>query len=364
MAYRVLACLLLGTLAWGQAATSAPAAQKPATSAPAAEKSETKAEEPNVPPDTVVISLNGVCDKGDPKSPDCKTTVTRAEFEKTINAIQPEGMAPFARKQFATRLAMGIVMANKAHEAGLDQGPRYDELMKLARMQVLNQELGQQMQEKAGQVSDQEIADYYEKNKAAYEETSLQRLFIPRAKQMEASKEKVSEAEQDKRQQAAEAAMKTEAEALHKRAVAGEDIYKLQEEAFTFAGMKAKPPSSNMGKVRRTALPPGHASVLELKSGQVSQLISDPTGYYIYKVGEKETLPLEKVKSEIHNTLRSQRMQDQMQSLQQAAQPELNAAYFAVPEGSPNPAGPPMMAPGAMHPKPSNPPDKPKSESK
>ena len=360
MAYRVVVCLLLSALAWGQAAspTSAPPAQAPGAAA------EAKPEEPNVPPDTVVLTINGVCDKGAAAGSDCKTTITRAEFEKVINAIQPDGMAPFARKQFATRYAMGIVMANKAHEMGLDSGPKFDELMKLARMQVLNQELGQQLQEKANQISDQDIEDYYNKNKAAYEETALQRLFIPRTKQVEPAKDKVklTEAEQQKREAAGEAAMKTEAEALHKRAAAGEDIFKLQEEAFTFAGMKAKPPSSNMGKVRRTALPPGHVSVLDLKSGGVSTLISDPTGYYVYKVGEKDTLPLDKVKTEIHNALRSQRMQDAMQTLQQQAQPDLNATYFAVPEGAPQPGQMPIPPGGMnMHPKP---PAKPTTEPK
>ena len=45
--------------------------------------------------------------------------------------------------------------------------------------------------------------------------------------------------------------MKTEAEALQKRAVAGEEFDKLQQEAFDFAGMKAKAPTTKMAKVRR-----------------------------------------------------------------------------------------------------------------
>ncbi len=49
----------------------------------------------------------------------------------------------------------------------------------------------------------------------------------------------------------------------------------------------------------------------------------------MYKVGEKDTLPLDHVREEISSTLQSQRMQDAMQTIQQSATPELNAKYFA-----------------------------------
>jgi hypothetical protein len=348
MVYRGLVCLLFGALAWGQAGTSAQAPEKQGAPAATASSTEGTPAEPNVPPDTVVITLNGVCpgSASAQKDSNCKTTLTRAEFEKVVNAVQPDGMPAFARKQFANRYAMGLVMANKAEQMGLDKGDRFDTLMKLARMQVLNQELGQTLQEKAGQVSDQELQDYYDKNQSNYEEASLQRLFVPKRKTYPTpkdSKEQLTAEQSAKRDAEGEAAMKTEAEALRKRAVAGEDIYKLQEEAFKFAGLTAKPPSSSMGKVRRTALPPGHAAVFDLKPNSVSEVLSDQTGYYVYKMGEKDALPLDKVKTEIHNTIRSQRMQQDMQSIQQAATPELNETYFAVPEGQQGPNPTQMM---------------------
>ena len=67
---------------------------------------------------------------------------------------------------------------------------------------------------------------------------------------------------------------------------------------------------------------------MDLKPGEVSQLISTPNGYLVYKVGEKDSLPLDKVREEIVSTLRSQRMQDSMQAIQQSATPELEK-YFA-----------------------------------
>ena len=138
--------------------------------------------------------------------------------------------------------------------------------------------------------------------------------------------------------------MKAVAEKLRARAAAGEDFDKLQTEAFAAAGLKAKAPNTDMGKLRRTALPPAHAEAFDLKPGQVSSLITDGSGYFVYKMGEKDTMPLDQAKEEIHNVLRAQRMQESMEALQKAASPELNEEYFG-PE-MPNPGmKPPMRRP-------------------
>src|SRR5438034_5038583 len=86
--------------------------------------------------------------------------------------------------------------------------------------------------------------------------------------------------------------MKKEAEALHTRAASGEDFDKLQQEAFTTGGLKANPPSTKLGKVRRSSLPADQGAVFDLKSGEVSQLISGPNGYFVYKVGDRKSTRL------------------------------------------------------------------------
>jgi hypothetical protein len=355
MIHRVLVCLLLAGLAWGQATSKpatapktpakAPAGTAPAgtarpAAAPAGTTSEAKpATSAEIPPDAPVITVPGICENppADPsKAADCKTVVTRAEFERLLAAVAPN-IAPLARRQIATRYATILVMADKAHKMGLDQGPKYEEMMKAIRTQAMAGQYQQAVQEQAGNVSDQDIKDYYDKNVTAYEEADLQRVFVPHNRQVDTSqdKEKPSEAEMKKRQEEGEAAMKTEAEALQKRAAAGEDFVKLQDEAFTFAGLKAKPPQTTMTHIRRTSLAYDQAFVFDLKAGEVSSLITDASGYFMYKMGEKHTLPLADVKDEIHNLLRTQRIQEAMQSIQQSTNPILDDNYFAVPEGGP-----------------------------
>jgi len=358
-------CLLLCALAWGQAAapTAAAPAEKPAApaqkpAAPAAEKpapgpgAEAQAqEEAKVAPDATVITIDGLCENppADKSAGTCKTTFTREQFEKILNGIQPN-MPARGRRQFANRYVNALIMSQKAHEQGLDQGPAFDQRMALARIQILAQTLNQSIQEKAAQVSDEDIKDYYDKHIADFRETELHRIFIPKT-QTHDTKVKLSKEEQEKATKEGEAAMKAEAEKVRARAAAGASMDKLQEEAFQVAGIKTKSPSTDMGKVRPDGLNASQASVLDLKTGAVSEVLSDASGYFVYKVGAKETAPLDKVTDEIHGTLRGQRMQAAMQAVQQSAKATLDEAYFGpelpmrpgmpMPPGMPGRPGPP-----------------------
>jgi hypothetical protein len=228
---------------------------------------------------------------------------------------------------------------------GLDQGPKFEERLRLARLQILSQAFNQAVQEKAGQITDQDIDDYYKNHIHDFEEADLLRIFIPRSQQPPTSKVKLSEAAEQKRQKDSEEVMQKEADKLHARAVAGEDFAKLQEEAYTLAGIKTKPPSTKMNDMRRNGLPVAQASVLDLKTGEISHVYSDQSGYFIYKVGEKEVESLDKVKDEIRTAIRTQRIQEQMQAAQKSATPTLDESYFGP--DTPPAHGMPLPSPTA-----------------
>ncbi len=354
-----LVCLLFGSLLWGQAApSSAPPAQKvapptsnnmtPIQSPPAAQEDAAS----KVAPDAPVITIDGLCENppADKTAGSCSTVITREQFEKLLQSIQPN-LPPRARRQFANRYVNALIMSQKSHEMGLDQGSKFEDRIRLSRIQILSQLLSQAIQEKASQISDQDIQDYYDKNKAEFEEASLRRVYIPKEQQPPPSKVKLSAAEEDKRAKAGESAMKAEAVKIRARAAAGEDLTRLQAEAFLIAGIKSKSPTTDMGKVRRSSLPPDQGSVMDLKTGTVSELITDQSGYYVYKVGAKDTLTLDKVQDEIKGALRSQRMQSEMQAVEHSATPKLDEAYFGpdmpqrgmmpMPPGGPGRPGPP-----------------------
>jgi len=106
----------------------------------------------------------------------------------------------------------------------------------------------------------------------------------------------------------------------------------------------------NLGKLTREGLPTNHQKVFELQAGQVSELLDDPGGYYIYKVVSKQMVPLEQAKGEIRNMLQQQTFRQQMEAMIGSVKPELNQAYFAGPApqrgGTAAPKLPPAGKPG------------------
>lgn len=356
MRCQYLVCLLLVGLAYGQAAQSAtpPAATSTAgaKAEPSASATPEKAPEVKVGPDDAVITIKAFCADARQQGDACKTVITRAQFEKITDAVQP-GMAAPMRRNIANQYPGMLRMAAAAEKRGLDKGPAFDEKMALARLQILAQEMRRAMQEDSGKVPDSDIEDYYKKNEASYEQATFVRIFIPHTKQIAnpiatpkagakpGAATTPPPAPTEAQKKAAEEAMKQLATDIHARAVKGEDPDKLQKEAFVAAGLPNNATNTKMEKERRTQLPPNHQAVMELKPGEVSEVISDPSGaYYIYEMVSKETLPLESVKMEIRTLLSSQRYRDSMQSFQ--GNVDLNAAYFGAARGPvlPAPKGP------------------------
>jgi hypothetical protein len=370
-----LLCGLSATIVWGQAPPSPPLALKggaPTTVPTAAE----------IPEDAAVITIIGVCPatptsatsrtgtagktaaapgKTAAKKPaDCKTVITRREFEKIATALSPN-VTPQLKHQLAAALPKFIAMSEEAKAKGLDKTPQYAETLRVLKMQILTQQLQRSVQEEADKVSPADIEAYYKKNPDAYEQFSLDRLFVPRFKQVEVEKrnegdQKPTE-EQMKAKEAADKASREQgeqeltklADSLRERAAAGEDFTKLQKEAFETAGMKVDNPTVNLPKVRRTGLPPAHNAVFELKVNEVSAVISDNGGHYIYKVVSEQVIPLEQVSNEILNALKGQRMKEMMDKYQNSYHAETNEAYFGptplVPGGRPPGQLPPHMPP-------------------
>jgi hypothetical protein len=321
-----LVWLLLAGLAYGQGAS-------PATASAAGGVPEMK-----VGPDDAVITVNDFCADLTQSGTACKTVITRAQFEKLTEALQP-GMSLSLRLTVANAYARNLRMAAAAEKRGLDKTPAFEEEMRYARMQLLAQDLTHALQAEANNIGDADIADFYKRNEASYEEARVARIFVPRAKQSDAAdgerEDGQDRANQTKTDQtkADEEAMAKVAADLRARAVHGEDPDKLQTEAYTEAGIPRTRSNTKMEKVRRDTLPPQHEAVMELKPGEVSEVFSDPGGaHFIYKMISKQTLTLEEAKTEIRAAISSQRYRDSMKSFQ--GDVVFSDAYFS-PQGKP-----------------------------
>jgi hypothetical protein len=293
----------------------------------------------NLAPDAPVITIQGLCERppnSNATPVDCSTVVTRADFEKLVNAVQPN-MPAANRKPFATRYVTILLLAEKAHEMGLDKNPEFDEQMYIARLQLLARQAGEKMQRDATNVPDSEISDYYQQHASDYKTISFDRIFVPKQKQNANS---ANELNTTKGSDTSEAEMKDEADKLHARAAAGEDPTKLQQEANDLAGNKTKVTNVKVENMRKTSIPASDAAIFDLKAGELSPVFSDATGYRIYKVTEVKDLPLASVHDEIARALQGQNMKNAYDSLQNSAKTTFDSTYFATP------AAPSLRNPG------------------
>jgi hypothetical protein len=315
----------------------------------------------SVPADAAVITITGVCSAvpkaaatsgaaakpATAKAPaakapaaDCKTVITKAQFEELAKALIPN-VTPQAKKQLAGVLPRFIGMSSEAKKEGLEKTKQFDETVKFAKMQILTSQLQRKITDDAAKISPVDIEKYYKEHAETFEQFNMDRLYVPRTKQpdADAAEEEKDEKLSEEAKKAKEAAEKTKSEEgeqamsklaqdLQTRAAAGEDFAKLQKEAFEAAGMKMESPSVNLPNVRRTGLPPGHAAVFDLKPGEVSAVISDSGGHYIYKVVSKDHISLEQATNEIHSKLQNDRTRELMDKVTNSYKVETNEAYF------------------------------------
>jgi hypothetical protein len=343
------ACVLGGSLAWGQANPGAAAASKPKpdddqkSAAPAANK---------VAMDDPVLTIKGFCPRAEPApaGASCETVITRAQFEAMAVAIRPD-LSVSVKQQLASLYPRLLVMSQTAEQLGLDKQSPYAQMIAFSRMQILTQGLTRKLQADSANVSDQEMADYYQKNPEAFEEYTLQRLLVPLYKQTNSPKTtdakpaQANEAQTRPEEEAAlQAASQRElaelAQSLRARAAAGEDLLKLQREAFEAAGVKVASATTSMGKVRRSALPAAHVEIFALKVGEVSQVVTDAGGHYVYKLEARDRLTFDQARGEIRHTLEGQRLKDAMDKIQASYTTETNEIYFASPPAKHGPERP------------------------
>ncbi len=321
MRYLPVACLLLASSMWGQQELASTSGAAPAYQPPQDDDHQAlPASASKVGSDAAVITIKGFCEPPSPASGEnrpatCQLQFSRAQFEKLADAVLTHKQISMLR-QLAESYPNLLAMAQAAETRGLDKKERVQQRLAFTRLQILSQELVRQIDEDSESIPNQEIEGYYHSHSAEFETATLERIYIPSRK----------------------AELQQVAEKLRARAVAGESFLTLQKEAYIAAEMTDVPPNPSLGQLHRNGLPPGHAFAFDLKAGEVSEVLSDPTGHYIYKLDSKQVESFEKTSVQIHRTLKRQRKEKAIQAIQQRVATELNADYFGPAAKSDDPS--------------------------
>jgi len=362
LALAVASCSFIG------AAQTEPSAAKPGTSSgvpqAATPAATSTAPESILPSDAPVITVNGVCEvslNGMPKAaphpaatgkatpakassvshPECKTQITRAQFERVLKTAAPNA-PPTMRRQIAASYVQFLTAANEGVKLGVDKDPDFSEQLAIMRLRLLASDAEVKLRTEAAKVSDADIKAFYDQNPSAFEEVTLTRIFIPH-NSTPATKDQAG-----KDQPAPDA--KAIADSAHQQLTAGGDPEKIQKAVYEQLKLTTEPPTTKFGSKRRKTLAPAHEQkVFALKPGETSEVIQDPVGYVIYRVDSKQELPLENVKDQIKQQLTQQRIDDARQKIISASKADYNDAYFGPEASGPKPGQAPV--PPTMKPK-------------
>jgi parvulin-like peptidyl-prolyl isomerase len=274
-----------------------------------------------VAPDGPVISVGGVCKSPSVKTGDCKTVITRSEFERLMEVLSrqhdaqaQQSIPPEAKRQLALQYSRLLLFADLAEKQGLQNTPDGKVLINFLRLQAMTEELARSIQQKS-LPTPAEINDYYEHHRDQYSQWDLQRIVVPSTPK--------AEGHVDQEQ------LKKVAENLYERASHGGDFDALQKEAFEKTGTQ-NPPKAEVVLTPGASIPEAHAAVYRLKPGEVSRLIEDPTGFYIYKLNSSTVVPLEQNKAAIQDLLSRERAQEAIQKLIESNKITLNSDYFEL----------------------------------
>ena len=284
------------------------------------------------PANAPVITLKGVC-PARKQGVACRTVITRAELDRSLDILA--GESPQAdRGRLAVHYGRTVALSTLAEREGLDKNPELAEeievRMKLARMKVLATVYLQNLQKRSIAITSEEIEKYYEAHAGDYEQVEVRRLAVPVSAPTETGLA------------LSRPAIRSELQELRKRAMSGEDFNELQKEAYKHLGIQATPPPMNLLTVRRENLQGDEAKALDLKAGDVSDVLDAPAALVIMKVESKQRLPLGYVSREIQATLAGKRVQDGLSDLAKTVNSEFDLSYLGLS------AQPDLFAPGSI----------------
>jgi hypothetical protein len=288
-----------------------------------------------------VITVHGLCSgNSGANGAACSTVVTKEQFEKIMAAVNQAGapMPPLAVRNLAERYVQMLAFSQQAEKLGLDKDPKFLEFMRVVRLNSLSDAYRKTIAEKNSTPSDADLQAYYDKNIAKFEQVKLGRIFIPRV-DPKAPRGGLDDFEQRAQKLA---------DAMRERAAKGENLDKLQQEAYKSLGLAPPSLNTDAGTRRRGSFPPTvENDIFSLKSGEVTRVEPEPAGFQFYKLQGRDTLTLAQVKNEIIAALRNESLDASNKAVLDPLHTDLNETYFG-----PRSAGSPLTIPAPRPPQP------------
>jgi peptidyl-prolyl cis-trans isomerase C len=283
--------------------------------------SQTAQPAPETPsPDTVIAVIDG-------------KNLTYGELERFMHGMPPQVQqnAMRNRKQFIQQFALMQRLSEIAEKAKLDEKSPYKEALAFNRMNILMQaQINQQIDSFPIRVEEQQ--KYYDENKSRYHQVKLKVIYIPFSSNSTAA---------DGKKPLNEEQAKAKAEQIAKEAKTGADFTKLVKENSRDETSKNKDgdfgtisPSDNLPDSIRSV-------VFGLKSGDVSDPVRQPNGFYIFRAEAVSEKPFLEVRDQIFTELKNQRLKEWLDATTKNLNIKFENEQFFTGSAVPSP-GPPL----------------------
>lgn len=276
----------------------------------------------DLPPDTPVVTLRGVCDPAEKsESQDCKTVYTREQMDKIVAQMTPS-VPPALHPQVAIKYVRMLAAAKLAEDRKLENNPtvavQLEKQTRLGRMQVLAKAFYRQIEEAAENPTMTEMQQYYAEHLSQFDEGEVLRLSIPKS------------VFSKKGGRLDPAMVKAEVDSLHRLASLGYDFDQLQVQAYIDLRIAQTPPPTKLTLARRSSMPPDQSVVYNLQPGEVTPVIDSYTNLVILKLVSKQTASFDAAIPEIRSDLKPALLIREMQSASKKISAEFNLQYLGV----------------------------------
>jgi len=123
---------------------------------------------------------------------------------------------------------------------------------------------------------------------------------------------------------------------IRERAARGEDVTSLQVEVYSTLGLKAQPPQTELSvNPKPTFSPSVDQDINALKAGEVTKVEVEPSGFNIYKVRSRNTIPLELARAQIVREISQKHIDDALKAATSSVHSDLNEQYFSLQHAAP-----------------------------
>ncbi len=294
-----------------EAAKSAAEQAKPATPAPAAPSQPATpppaSQNPfSMDPNAVVATVDG-------------HQVTAGELQAIIGSLpaQMQQQAIQNRRSLLEQYGVMRRLSIEAEKKKLDQQSPYREALQSTRMQILARAQMNEQFINGVTVTDDELKAHYEKNKDRYLQARVKAIYVPFQAAQPAGQ---PPADPKAPKPATEAEAKAQAEDLVKQLRAGADFVKLVKEHSKDPNSAAK--DGDFGLISRNSPVPEHikTALFAAKVGDITEPLRQPNGFYIFRIEERRTPPLEEVQNGIRDEVKNVKFGEWISALQKSVE--------------------------------------------